>query len=88
MSRSKRTDADYENQYLTRGLLVLEALEGVRWEPVPVKTIIERTGLNRDQVDRALKTLRLRGYAVQVDGKWTIGKRFMRLGRSVAIRVE
>ncbi len=60
---TKRTDEAYEIESLSKGLIVLEALEGMRWEPVNVATIMERTGFNRDLVDRTLKTLRLKGYA-------------------------
>lgn len=81
---NKRDDAQYEIQSLSQGLIVLEALEGTRWEPVTVPTIMERTGFTRDLVDRTLKTLRLRGYAICEKGKWTAGKRFARLGVSVA----
>jgi DNA-binding IclR family transcriptional regulator len=84
MSRTKRPDEDYEIESLTKGRIVLEALEGRRWEPVPIATIVERTGFSRDLVDRTLKTLRLGGYAVQVGKEWTIGKRFIRLAESVA----
>lgn len=81
--RTKRPDSDYEIEALSKGLIVLEALEGVRWEPVDVKTIVERTGFTRDLCDRTLKTLRLKGYAVCENGKWTAGKRFQVLGHSV-----
>lgn len=84
MATTKRTDADYEIESLTKGLIVLEALEGIRWEPVTVPVIMERTGFNRDLVDRTLKTLRLKGYAVCEKGKWTAGKRFTRIAVSKA----
>lgn len=78
---SKRPDSAYEIESLTKGLVVLEALEGTNFEPVPVKRIIERTQLRRDVVERSLKTFRMRGYAVQTErGDWTVGKRFMRIG--------
>ncbi len=79
----KRDDASYEIEALSKGITVLEALEGSRWEPVNVATIMERTGFNRDLVDRTLKTLRLRGYAVCEKGKWTVGKRFIRIATNV-----
>jgi len=81
---AKRSDEEYENESLTRGLLVLEALEGTAWQPVTAKTVMDRTGLSRDQVDRSLKTLRLRGYAVCENGKWTVGKRLIRIAQSIA----
>ena len=81
---NKRDDAAYEIESLSKGLLVLEALEGTRWEPITVTVIIERTGFTRDLVDRTLKTLRLRGYAICEKGKWTAGRRFTRLAISKA----
>lgn len=79
-----RTDADYEIESLTKGLIVLEALEGTRWEPVTVPTIMERTGFTRDLVDRTLKTLRLKGYAVCEKGKWTAGRRLIRFAANIS----
>lgn len=83
----KRDDASYEIESLSKGLAVLEALEGTRWEPVTVATIMERTGFNRDLVDRTLKTLRLRGYAICEKGKWTVGKRAVRVAISMTRNV-
>lgn len=85
MSRQHRDDHRYEIEALSKGLAVLEALEGLRWEPVNVTTIMERTGLSRDTVDRTLKTLRLRGYAVCEAGKWTAGKRLIRVANKLAL---
>ncbi len=82
--RRRRPDSEYEIEALTKGVRVLEALEGTRFEPVAVATIIERTELPRDVVDRSLKTLRMHGYATCDKGKWTIGRRFMRLAARVA----
>lgn len=83
MSRKQRADEDYEIEALSKGLIVLEALEGVRWEPVPIQVVMDRTGFSRDLCDRTLKTLRLKGYAISENGKWTAGKRFIRLSHSV-----
>lgn len=79
-----RADEDYEIEALSKGLAVLESLEGINFEPVSVAVIMTRTGFKRDVVDRSLKTLRLRGYAVQLEsgtdaGMWTFGSRFLRL---------
>lgn len=82
--RTKRGDEAYEIESLSKGLIVLEALEGTRWEPVSVTVIMERTGFTRDLVDRTLKTLRLKGYAICEKGKWTAGKRAVRLAMSMA----
>lgn len=83
----KRTDADYEIEALSKGLAVLEALEGASFEPVTQKRIEQRTGFNRDLVMRTLKTFRLRGWAIQNDrGEWTVGPGFVRFAKSVARR--
>lgn len=81
----KRTDQDYEIEALSKGLAVLEALEGTAFEPIPQTRIEQRTGFTRDLVMRTLKTLRLRGYAVQNSrGEWTIGRRFIQFAAKAA----
>jgi len=78
-----RSDERYEIEAASKVLAVLEALEGNAFEPVTQKRIEQRTELGRDFVMRALKTLRLRGYAVQNDrGDWLIGPRFLRLANA------
>jgi hypothetical protein len=77
--RRRRRDDEYEIEALTKGINVLEALEGLSFEPVPIATIVERTGLSRDVADRSLKTLRMKGYASQIKGgKWTLGTRLLK----------
>lgn len=80
---SKRPDSDYEIESVSKALMVLEALEGIGFEPVNLSTIVGRTGFSRDFVFRALKTLQMRGYAVCEKGKWTVGKRIVRLSQQV-----
>lgn len=83
----RRSGSDYEIESVTKALQVLEALEGIAFEPVTVNTIIGRTGLARDFVFRALKTLEMRGYAVKVSGgKWAVGNRVARLAVSLSRR--
>lgn len=85
MARNHRSDAEYEIGGLSKGIKVLEALEGTAFHPVGIQTVIERTELPRDFVQRALKTLRLLGWAVETrDKKWTYGRRFIRLAAAVA----
>lgn len=84
MASSKRSDEDYEIEALTRGLQVLEALEGIRWEPVDIATVMERTGFSYDFCMRALRTLRLKGYAESERTKWTAGRRLIRIAASVS----
>jgi DNA-binding IclR family transcriptional regulator len=70
----KRTDEDYEIEALTKGLVVLEALEGERFEPVKIDRLVQRSGLKKDLVMRCLKTFKIRGYAIQNERKeWAIG---------------
>ena len=84
---TRRSDADYEIESLSKGLSVLEALEGTAFEPVTQKRIEQRTGFSRDLVMRTLKTLRLRGYAVQNErGEWTIGRRFIQFVAKAAAK--
>ena len=81
----KRTDASYEIEALSKGLMVLEALEGSGFEPVPISRVVQRTGLPKDTVYRSLRTLRLRGYATTNDrGEWTVGRRFIRFAAKAA----
>ncbi len=77
--RNARSDEDYEIETLTKGLLVLEALEGSLEQPVSMARIMERTGFDRNFTMRALRTLRLKGYAVQhLSGDWMLGGRVAR----------
>jgi DNA-binding IclR family transcriptional regulator len=78
MARNNRSDAEYEIGGLSKGVKVLEALEG---KPVSIETVIRRTEFSYDVTMRTLKTLRLNGWALQLDdGKWTYGRRFIKLG--------
>jgi DNA-binding IclR family transcriptional regulator len=77
MPVAKRDDSDYEIEALSKGLAVLEALED---GPVKRARIETRTGFSRDLTMRTLRTLRLRGYAVQNDrGEWSLGPRVLQL---------
>ena len=80
MARNNRSDAEYEIGGATKCFKVMEALMGTDAEPVTVQTVMERTGFDRNFVDRALKTLRLNGYAKQVDPskKWSLGSRLLK----------
>ena len=63
-TRTKRDDRLYEITALTKGLVVLEALEGTAFAPVSVHRILQRTPLTRDAAHRVLKTPRFRRWAV------------------------
>lgn len=89
MNKKKRPDQDSEIEALSKGLKVLEALEGNNFEPVKVRKIIDRTDLSRNIVDRALITLKINGYAVQdASGKWSIGRRLIRFAQTVSKHEE
>lgn len=62
---------NYEIEALSKGLLVLQALEGSHVEPIPFKRIVERTKLNSNYCFRALKTLELAGLARETERGWT-----------------
>lgn len=82
MPRNSRPDASYEIAGATKVIKVLEALEG---KPVKAEIIMQRTGFNYDMTTRCLKTLRLNGWATQLeDGTWTIGRRFIRFATAIA----
>jgi hypothetical protein len=51
---NKRDDKDYEIEALSKGLAILEALEGANFEPVKIGRIIDRCELPRDVVQRSL----------------------------------
>lgn len=75
-TRERRSQAAYEIEAATKCLQVLEALEGIAFEPVTASTVAARTGFTLNFCFRALQTLALRGYAVQTpDGRWTVGPR-------------
>ena len=78
---ANRTDSDYEIEALSKGLAVLEALEDGPHKRGRIET---RTGFNRDLVMRTLRTLRIRGYAVENSrGEWMFGRRLIRLAAKV-----
>lgn len=81
----KRPDEEYEIEAVTKALMVLEALEGTNFEPVAIDRIMERTNFKRNFCERALKTFRMKGYAIQNErGHWSIGRRFIRLAQSIS----
>lgn len=85
----RRLDADYEIEAVTKSLQVLEALEGIGFEPVSVQTIMGRTGFSKDFVFRSLKTMQLRGYVTRLpDRKWTVGNRLVRLAVNLSRKRE
>ncbi|MBK8810678.1 MAG: hypothetical protein IPN69_08090 [Acidobacteria bacterium] len=85
--RNKRTAIDYAVEKTVHTIRILEALEGARFEPVTIDTIIERVGeipelgtaLRKDAVRRILLTLELCGWAVQNSNRqWAPGAKLLR----------
>lgn len=76
--RGKRSDDDYTIEALAKGLKVLEALEGTRFEPVPIQRITERTKFPYDYCFRALKTFKVMGYALETPRGWQLGPKLLR----------
>ena len=77
MKRSTRRDEDYAIDAVLRTLKVLEALEGTGFEAVTTKRIAQRTGFSYDFCMRALRTLKIGGWAAQTDHGWTVGPRLL-----------
>lgn len=83
-SRKERTDQDYTIDALLKGLQVLEALEGTSFEPVSIQRVQERTRLPYDTCMRALRTLKLAGFAVQNGRCWSVSTRYLAFGQRAA----
>jgi len=82
---NKLTDADYEIEAISKGLLILDVLIEERF--VLEKRIVEKTRLSRDTVMRSLRTLRLRGYADRnARREWFVGPGFVTLAMKIARR--
>ncbi len=77
MSRQPRTDADYTIDALLKGVRVLEALEGTRFEPVTTRRVQERTRLPYNTCMRSLRTLRLAGIVTETAAGWTLAPRYL-----------
>jgi DNA-binding IclR family transcriptional regulator len=82
MSRTPRSDQDYAIDAGLRLLKVLEALEGTQFEPVSIQRVAERTGFTYDFCMRALRTLKIAGFATQNDrGLWAVGPKLLRFSK-------
>jgi len=80
MSRNARDEREYELSTLAKGLRVLAALEGTKFEPVSIKRVQERTGFPYDFCRSALITLKLAGFAAEQNGLWMPGPKVIRFG--------
>jgi DNA-binding IclR family transcriptional regulator len=73
---------DYRIEVVDRTLDVLEALREIG--PAALSDLAARAGCTRTAAFRLLRTLQLRGYAVQDEGRgaWRLGVRFPALGQA------
>jgi DNA-binding IclR family transcriptional regulator len=78
MSRGQRSDQDYANESLLRGLKVLAALEGTNFEPVSIRRVAERAQLPYDFCRRALLTMKVAGFAAETSQGWQAGPKLLR----------
>lgn len=79
MKRQKRPDEAYEIEALSKGIKILEALQGTNFKPVSVEIVMQRTGFPRDFCDRALKTLAIHNWVKRTENKlWMVGPKATR----------
>lgn len=71
-AKAERADEEYLIASLKKGLAVLEALKGQTYEAVTVREISRRTKFDYDFCRRALKTLKLAGWAIEDDNGWRL----------------
>lgn len=75
----KNLNKKYANESVIHTIKIIEALEGINFEPVSIKRIMQRTEVPYDKCRRVLLTLELMGWAKQTDKKeWTVGARLLR----------
>lgn len=86
--RSKRGDDDYAIESFLRGLRVLEALEGSRFEPISTKRVAARTRFSYDFCFRALKTLKVAGYVRETPKGWQITARLTQFSTRLHSHIE
>lgn len=72
-----RSDDDYLIMALADGLEVLEALKGQAYEAVSIREVQRRSGRTYDFCRRALKTLKVTGWAVEDDRGWRLSVKAM-----------
>lgn len=70
--KADRSDEDYVILALKKGLIVLEALKGQAYESVSIRDIQRRTRFDYDFCRRALKTLKVTGWAIEDDHGWRL----------------
>ncbi len=77
MSQQRR-DEDYAIDAGLRLLKVFEALEGTNFEPVSIQRVQQRTGFDYNFCMRALRTLKVAGYATQTQKGWAVSPKLLR----------
>lgn len=70
--KAERSDDDYTIVAFKKGLVVLEALKGQEYEAVSVSEIQRRTKFDYDFCRRALKTLKVCGWAIEDGNGWRL----------------
>lgn len=83
---SQETNKQYTNESVIHTMKVIEALEGLGFEPVPIKTVLDRVEmppgfkpLTYDKVMRVLVTLELIGWTQRNEKKqWSLTARIIR----------
>lgn len=76
-NKAERSDDDYVIAALKKGLAVLEALKGQTYEAVTVSEIQRRTKFDYDFCRRALKTLKVCGWAIEDETGWRLSVKAM-----------
>ncbi len=56
---------------------VFEALEGMKFEPVTIQRVMQRTGFSYDFCMRALRTLKVAGYVTQTPTGWALSPKLL-----------
>jgi len=75
--KNQRDDGQYVIVAFRKGLAVLEALKGHEYEPVSVAEIQRRTKFDYDFCRRALKTLKVCGWAIEDERGWRLSVKAM-----------
>lgn len=83
MPTTKRTDADYEIEAVSKARLIIECL--VEERSITERDLVKKTRLGRDIVMRTLRTWRLAGWAIRDEQtlKWSAGPRLIRLAHDI-----
>jgi len=75
----KQPNEKYEIAALSKGLLVLQALEGSTQKAITLKRVVERTKLNANYCFRALKTLEIAGLVRETEHGYMLTARLQNL---------